>query len=503
MEKPFRIGPFLQFCRLLTALSFFLIPPGLWALSGNEEPLTVLVETSADTPVQGNPWTVTVLVDFGDPKGVTVESQNLPSAFVVERVRTAPRLVSDAGGNETTWTAVEYLLIPQEEGSFTVGPFRVSAGGREVFTSPVDVRVSPSPSAPARVMKPLLRWIQVPGSFQVAQPSLLYLAVENLPPSEAKGLGSPEFVVPENALMEYVPAKNYSAGGTMVLCFRIIPLTSVPIKLESLKVPLGNGILFAPRLTLPSSSEAPHNRADEKPTTVPTLPRAPETTVASPAPKPGSSPLPPFPPMLDSSVPSFFRPAYQRVLEQAKGIWNAGDPVGALAWVRRAERDRAVGPFLRPQRGAMERALGLRATGNERWVPLGLLVPLGGGSFVLGLLGVLTLRAAKKRQRDTRGVTFSISYGYILTVFFLALGSMVFAYGALQRFPALGLEWGGVSALTRSTVVYRVPDQNSVPSGRFTDGQVVRVLSSAEPWAYVENPDGGAGWVPENRLVRY
>lgn len=505
MEKPFPIGAFLQFCRLLTVLSFFLIPPALGALSGNEEPLTVLVETSADTPIQGNPWTLTVLVDFPEPQGVSVESQNLPKAFVLERLRTAPRLVPDSGGNETTWTAVEYLLIPQEAGPFTLGPFKVSAGGKEAFTPTVEVTVSPAPSETPRGMKAQLRWLSFPKTLQVARPSDVYLAVENLSASERKSLGKPEYAVPENALMEYVSAKNYSEKGTEVLCFRIIPLNSKPIKLESLKVSLAGGDLFAPGLTFSSILPSPKDRADEMPPTVSRSPGdAKKPSAFSVIDQPSGSPaVPPFPQVSDSSVPSFLRPAYQRVLTQGEEIWKSGDPVGALAWVRRAERDRVVGPFLRAQREAMERALGLGATENESWIPLGLLIPLGGGSFALATIRVLVLLLGKRKRRDRNGVTFSNSYGYMIAVFFFALAFLVFAYWAVQRIPVLGFERGGVSALTRSTVAYRVPDKNSVPSARFMDGMVVRILSSAVPWAYVENRDGGAGWVPFDRLIRY
>ncbi len=121
----------------------------------------------------------------------------------------------------------------------------------------------------------------------------------------------------------------------------------------------------------------------------------------------------------------------------------------------------------------------------------------------MATIRVLVLLLGKRKRRDINGVTFSNSYGYMVAVFFFALAFLVFAYWAVQRIPVLGFERGGVSALTRSTVAYRVPDKNSVPSARFMDGTVVRILSSAVPWAYVENRDGGAGWVPFDRLIRY
>jgi hypothetical protein len=158
------------------------------------------------------------------------------------------------------------------------------------------------------------------------------------------------------------------------------------------------------------------------------------------------------------------------------------------------------------------------ASADEKWRPRNFFLGQIILSFCLLLLTIwLPLRSRRREGAQKKGVTSPFFRGY-KGVLLILTGSLGLGIVGLERLTSLqvastpgGLEKatpetmrpGGSTAVLRACAAYRVPDTQGAISARWLEGQPVRVRAAADRWAYVESPEGDAGWVRQDDIVFY
>jgi hypothetical protein len=253
----------------------------------------------------------------------------------------------------------------------------------------------------------------------------------------------------------------------------------------------GHVVFEIPALTIPVAAGPALSAGDRPPP-----PASPADTAA-----PEGAP-PPFPAFAFDRGRQVFLPLrgrYEAALQRAEGFLAAGDPVRALAELRRNERDSLAGPLFAAPRRELERMMGLQDGGAEKWRPGALSGILLWGCPAAALL--LIILRLKKR------VTFLPSWGYKGVMLALIAGALAGAGGTF-RFS------GERSAVTRDCAARGVPDPRALERFRLAGGSPVRVRAVQGAWAWVEaggtgeaaegeagGVAGGTGWVPLDDIV--
>jgi hypothetical protein len=487
-------------------LAFLL--PALAFGTGEDRPPELRIQTFPDHALVGTPWFLTILVDYPFPDELEIRAPPFPDSLVLDTVRRDLRFIrwpADRGGR---WTAVEYRFVPAREGTARVGPFEVRGPWGSLTAGPVTVEIWTEENRRRKTPGPVFSWRapSVLGAGEAAFLDLLVIPGEY--PLEEPLPDPALFVpaVPPGAILER-ELPDVPAG--VFLRLRVVPLAPPLFSLPPYQVRQGrqnrDGHAFfeIPPLRIPvtaagGDTQRPPgagNRDAAMPEIVPALSageRLPPPVSPEDAAVPERAPASPafafdrgrriFPPL---------RGGYEGALKRAEGFLAAGDPVRALAELRRNERDSLAGPLFAAPRRELEQMTGLQDGGAEKWRPRALFGILLWGCPAAALL--LVLLRLKNR------VTFSPSWGYKSVMFMLIAGALAGSVG-MFRFS------GRRSAVLRECAARGVPDSRALESFRFAGGSRARVRTVEGTWAWVEAGETGegaegAGWVPLKGVV--
>jgi hypothetical protein len=291
--------------------------------------------------------------------------------------------------------------------------------------------------------------------------------------------------------MEAVPLQ----AEDEVLALRVIPLEGPAFILPAFSLSLGNQRVQIPSLRIPVLE-----RSDPKISGSSGGLGVENSTGTRAALSPVEVSLSQLPP------PPFPLSPAGKFQERARGLWEGGQIVEALAELRRNERDHPAGFILVNLRREAEQALGLEPAADEVWRPRALLVPGMLFCLILAALG-LTLPALLRMpgapgQRPWPPQAPGWVFKAVSIVF------TVIALFCLFRLSPLLHYRGGETprqALARETVVYRVPDDEGAEITRFREGQMILVYGSRDGWVYAESTENGqgAGWIRTGSYLIY
>jgi len=414
----------------------------------NETGPRVIVRSLPNRPVAGSGWTLTLLIDHGEPNEVDVIAPHFDGALFLEQAIKTPRFLGPGAtatpaatppattSPATTspeslerWTIMEYRFVLNSPGTVSFDAFTVITPQGQFKTAPFTLNIQRPPNA-VEVHNYRFTWEGIPSGMTIGESAVLTLRY-----SEKNHAGSlPEAgqflpLVPPGHILESLPLTPEDKSAGIALKLRLIPLEAVPLVLARRQFSHGGAIFEVPALRIPVS-----RTAAEK-----TL-HAQETA--------GNSRALPFPPF-DAAIESYpkiyqkYRDECNAVYAVAGNLWEEGQRAGALAMLRQIERDHPAGALFAIIRRGAERALGL--TG------------------------------AKDEKRSLLG---------------------------LRAF------WGSSRcAVLRETAVRRIPDTSGEEITRFREGQPVLLSGKTrhKSWALViaNDHNGTSGWVPEEKIIFY
>jgi hypothetical protein len=457
-------------------LLFLLFLPG--AAFGGDGPPALQVQTFPEHAVAGTPWFLTILIDHPLPEDIEIRPPPFPDILALDTVRRDLRFIRGSADRGERWTAVEYRFIPTGGGTARIGPFEIRGPWGSLTTSPVTVEIR-AEEIRRPEESPVFSW-RAPSELRAGETAFLDLLVLR----EEGPLPDPALFVPEVPAGAILEREFSDLPPGSFLRLRITALTPPLFSLPSRRVPHGGAYVEIPPLSIPVTEGRRPAGADAERPPVPAEEAAPHPPALFPGPDRRI-----FPPL---------RGGYEAVMKRAAGFLAAGDPVRALAELRRNERDALAGPLFAAPRRELERTMGLEDGGNERWRPRALLGALLAGCLATALL--LTLLRVKK------GVTFLSSWGYRSVMLILLAGAAIGLAGS-GGIRLRGIApFGERSAVMRESAARRVPDSLALESFRFAGGRPVRVRTVRGSWAWVEaggDAEGGAGWVSLDDIVFY
>jgi hypothetical protein len=451
------------------------------------ETLNIQIQSSPANPIAGGAWTVTILADHPLTQEVLVQPPDFPRSLMLQRVRTDLRYVTPPAEENSLppegrrWTAVEFLFTLQSGGRITLEPFKVTVGLKQAVTGPISIQVREANPSPAQIA-PSLRWERPPASLSQGRAEELSLVLSNwdlakpIPRNWFRGK------IPEKLILDELPFIDPGQDRTIRYPIRIIPLEGGNVILGSFQIQVEGETLEIPRLNLPVTYA---------PSEAGTLGGAR-----------GTSDLPPddenealdgelsiFFPKNQEKVFFFLQNEYDKVIEEARELWEQDRRAKALAVLRKNERDSLSGPFLVSLRRELDSKMGL-STGDEAWAiwnhPAFPWV-----CFFLFLLVTELFLKNRVPLRSYKSVIVLICL-LILQISFLLIGLS----GGFSSFQSR-------SAVLEETPAYRVPDPSGAVQVRFDEGQPVKIRSSSGVWIYAESIDGRSGWVPIEAAYPY
>lgn len=470
-----------RFHRLLTSgiVSLFLLFPVRFATAEStaQETPQVLVQLESSVLQLENPWKLTLLIHYPEPDKVHINLPPLSGVLVLDRIKTAVRTME-----QEPWTAVEYVFIPKQLGSFTLGPLEIQIPGKRILTSPQALTVQ-DPLEAARTLIPKLYWSDSNEALRVGMPVTLDLHLEGSVPLTdlAQDLRTLSVQLVQNALVEPLSVHEKDRAAGIIYRIRFTPLQKGELFLPEASFAMGKQLIRSEPKGL-IVSEGPleripqdQNNKDQhnKDAAGPRYKSEPQS--AFPAFKPG------FP---WSIIWPLVNPSIQPVLQESKQAWEAGDPAKALSILRKKERDSTIGPFYRQIRASVETEAKLHPGLDEWWIPRGALYLLAGISLGLALFVGLF-----KRKR--------------MGVLVLACSALILLYSVLGQSLLVPLIRGGTVAVIRETTAHTIPETSGSISTRFAGGEAVLIQHSTDTWAFIVASGQRSGWVLRSALVVY
>jgi hypothetical protein len=406
----------------------------------------------------------------------------------------------------------------------TLPPIRVDIAGRSIYTQPIRIYAAFKDEMP-RTERYRLEWEQVPSVLKTGEEVELTLGIIDRKGPDTQALlgASPQpgnsgrmsygLAVPENALLEALPLSEADVKGGVFSRYRLIPLSGSQVVIDTVPVPWEGLVLSLPPLSIPILSPQPGDGS---------ISGAPFQKVMGDNEKPLASHVAsevfPWPPPVGAGerfLYALFGSSYDQAEAAVRGLWEQDKQAEALAMLRRIERDSSAGPLFVLRRRAMEEALAIPNTLDEQWRPWRVLLVLFLGISVL-LLGVGAFHIFKNISAVTSGPSRSYKNMIPVTIMMVLWGLSIngFAGALMNRRPP----GKGSSTVLRIADVYPLPvfsvNQGIEPASqdkaeqnltgvRFSEGQSGRIRAWTRDWAYIETPDGRAGWVSTDRIIPY
>ena len=474
----------------LLVLFFALLPCSAFPQAA----LELEIETFPANPVVFSPWSVYILVNSSRPQDLDVRPPRFPSSLLLERVRTEGRLV-----HGERWTSVEFIFTPLRPGELRLEPFEVTVQGRRGTSGEINVFFREEPQSVTRY-DPRFRWTDPVPSARAGESFELNLELTNWDPLKRPPRFFLQGMAPRNAIInEGQPVPD--GDGLYRYNISVIALEGPSIVLERLSFQSDTYSLVIPEIRIPVLP-APQRQQDAGLTD-------PSDEIDGAENAAGEDPGLAFP-RVDAQVFPFFRREYRRITDRAGTLWDEGHRAQALAEIRRSERDKLTGPFLVPQRRALEQALGLGYTEDERWRPLR--IPVFSWAVITfiilsiaSILFVFRFRLAPLNDAPVKILSLLKLKGYKLIIISVLLTGTLFVFleEGLGSFLPGRISSLGRTAVLEQTQGYRVPDFTGAVNAQFSEGQPVIVSEYLGDWCYAEAIDGRSGWVIRQAVITY
>ena len=365
--------------KILCALLLLLLTvTTIFPLENEAEP-RIIMHASPNHPIAGTAWTLTLLIAHNEPDEVKVFAPHFTGPFLLDQVIKGPRFVNPATGqvsishsaaaenNETPplaaeviferWTIMEYRFMLNSPGTIAFDAFTVITPQWQAKTTPFDLIVRQSRNT-GEIHNFRLLWEGAPASLKTGESAVFGLRItgRNSSNPSTEPAPPPAFFlppVPPGHVLESLPLTPEEKPAGIVLRLRLIPLEEGPFVLDSRRLSHGGDVFEIPALRIPVIRPDAH-AADKRQET----PRQ-------------NSPLPPFPAV--ETVQQNHSGLYQKHMAEcetmyaaARNLWEQGQLAGALAELRKNERDHPAGAFFAALRREAEHALSLTGTNNEK-----------------------------------------------------------------------------------------------------------------------------------------
>jgi hypothetical protein len=279
--------------------------------------------------------------------------------------------------------------------------------------------------------------------------------------------------VPPMVIMEALPPE-----GDEFLAFRVIPLEGPFFILPAFNLSPERGAPAAPALEIPVNP----------------APRTP------PPPEAGESPAGPAPRKLPPFLTQDAFRGSREVLERSRTLWEGGQPVEALAELRRHERDHIAGFKMAAHRRELERALHLEGEEDEVFRHPLLLIPAAVLCLILAALSITLPAGLRPGRRRLINRISRLSCLVFSVLAFLCLLRLT----TLRSLPVYLVGRSPRQALARETPMYQVPEEGATTTAILREGQGLLIYEVRGDWAYAESlRDRSAGWIKAGSYLIY
>ena len=349
-----------------------------------EEP-HILIRSVPDRPVAGSTWILTLLIAHSEPNEVDVRAPHFSDAIFLEHVLKGPRLRNPVTGQTFTsyshgaaavhagddhaeheitferWTAMEYRFALHNAGTVAFDSFTVITPHGQTKTAPFRLQIL-RPSSNTETRRYQLAWEAAPTGLKTGESAIISLRISGWNAQDSSDAILPEAAlflppVPQGIIIESLPISTDEQILGTALKLRIIPLETAPFILDRRQIS-HNGAFFeipALRIAVTRPEEMPPD--DDGP--------------AEPAAAAASSPPLLFPSAETAAAANprlyqKYRAEFDEVYIAAKNLWNRGRRAGALAALRKNERDHGAGALFAVIRRGAEQSLGFAGTNDEK-----------------------------------------------------------------------------------------------------------------------------------------
>jgi hypothetical protein len=414
------------------------------------------------------PWTLSFLVDYPYPAGVTVYPPEIPEELTLEEVRTEPRLVSGADGKRRT--RIAFTFTPHYSGVITFAPFTIITPQKRVSVEPITVVIrggSPKKRAPYFV------WNAPSSPLAIGEMSEISLRVFHWDEDRPFPHGVFHFEPTEQAILEEKPLSDADISRNTALLLTIIPLEGTEFVLPRSSFQREGYTFEIPPLRLAVSPRNFPKDSSQKEFSLPPLPEDAQIAKDKADHEGKKEKIVVNAPIFSKNI--------EKLAEDAEKLWDSGQKASALALIRKAERDHTVGFALIDARRALEIAAGLEPLYDEPWSPKNLCAAL----FFCILFGTAFVMVQSFLARKT-----------VKTVpLLVALIALAVLFAGFAR-PFQPKE-----AVLRESPAFYAPETEAGISARFTEGQSVFARSISDDWIFVETPDKRSGWVKRESVI--
>ena len=122
------------------------------AASAFAEDLTFSAQVDKTTVNVNEPITLTLTL-AGNLDGVDLSALKLPEGFIVAAQSQSTNFSIRSGATERS-TNLVYVLVPQQAGTFQMGPFTIRQQKKEFQTQAIEITVKTSPLPPPSRLRP-------------------------------------------------------------------------------------------------------------------------------------------------------------------------------------------------------------------------------------------------------------------------------------------------------------------------------------------------------------
>ena len=234
----------------LTLVAF--VNPLVFSDTGSEVTVTI----SPEVLTAGNPFTITLLVDYPIPEDVSVTAPSFPGSLSLDRFIRVPRVIG-AGlpANERAdniKTSIEFRLIPNSSGQITLGSFLITTpqGASNTGVIILNILGGTQESAPASIR---LLWEGFSGSpvlpRQITAGERLTLTLRaNSSPLPPPAFFMPE--VPQGVILSQSVISSQEREAGIVLKLVLIPLVAGSFNLPARVLQYENKRFEIPELNI-------------------------------------------------------------------------------------------------------------------------------------------------------------------------------------------------------------------------------------------------------------
>jgi len=450
--------------------------------------LHVTAETTARTITAGSSWTLMLYINHSIPDEVTVITPAFAPSLFLDRIVKITGIV-----NAQIQTIIEYRFVPEAPGRFFIEPFTIITPHGRTSTERyiLDVRSLNNESG---TLTPRIAWQNAPRQMAAGERTEITLRITGW---DSRRL-TPDFFKPEIPRGAIFIPSQLSAGerdSGIVLKFTLIPLETGDLIFPPRTLQYENAVFQIPvlniRVTSPTGSVFSAKPAElTQESEQDNLQDVQDKTIAKsgvlfPEFIPGAS---------GKNIPESRRRQCESIYNKAKGLWDNGLYVQALAELRRNERNHPAGDLLRPVRREAERNLGFFNTLNENREHLTVLLIL---TFSFPALVIISLFICFFLKRGM----FVKRASLVCAVIFAAAGLFCF-YRYADSNTLFRVNQFGVA---NEASVLRTADYEGEELFRFREGQPVVIMLNPGDWVYVRANDaeGKSGWMSSKEIIFY